>query len=75
MREDTAHGALTPPQRKRTLSFRAVASPRSLWKGWGEGAFPRIDAQSCYDVWCVLSFETFSKTRPDHCGVERSYLR
>jgi hypothetical protein len=31
-REDTAHGALTPPsQRKRALSFRAVESALSHW--------------------------------------------
>ncbi|MEW6140122.1 MAG: hypothetical protein AB1733_18005, partial [Thermodesulfobacteriota bacterium] len=38
--------------------------PLPLGEGWGEGAFPRIDAQSCYDCWCVPSFETFSKARP-----------
>ena len=36
--------------------------PLPLEEGWGEGAFPRIDAQSCYDVWCVPSFETFSES-------------
>ena len=35
-----------------------------LGEGWGEGAFPRIDAQSCYDVRCVPSFETFSTILP-----------
>ena len=34
--------------------------PLPTYKGWGEGAFPRINAQSCYDFWCVPSFETFS---------------
>jgi len=24
--------------------------PLRLGEGWGEGAFPRIDARSCYDV-------------------------
>ena len=38
--------------------------PLPLGEGWGEGAFPRIDAQSCYDVWCVPSFETLSLCPP-----------
>ena len=49
-----------------TLSPEAVERgffqlPLPLGEGWGEGAFPRIDAQSCYDFWCVPSFETFSQ--------------
>jgi len=39
--------------------------PLPLGEGWGEGAFPRIDAHSCYDVWCVTSFETFSESLSD----------
>ena len=42
--------------------------PLPLGEGWGEGAFPRIDAQSCYDFWCVPSFETFSETSPTIVG-------
>ena len=38
--------------------------PFPLGAGWGEGAFPRIDAQSCYDVRCVPSFETVSSNPP-----------
>ena len=38
--------------------------PVPLGEGWGEGAFPRIDAQSCYDVRCVPSFEILSKVSP-----------
>ena len=36
--------------------------PRSQGEGWGEGAFPDINAQSCYDFRCVPSFETVSET-------------
>jgi len=38
--------------------------PLPLGQGWVEGAFPRIDAQSCYDVWRVPSFETFPEEYP-----------
>ncbi|MEW6140485.1 MAG: hypothetical protein AB1733_19870, partial [Thermodesulfobacteriota bacterium] len=38
--------------------------PLPLGEGWGEGAFPHIDAQSCYDFWCVPSFETVSESLP-----------
>ncbi|MEW6140885.1 MAG: hypothetical protein AB1733_21905, partial [Thermodesulfobacteriota bacterium] len=38
--------------------------PLPLGEGWGEGAFPRIDAKSCYAVWCVPAFETLSETLP-----------
>ena len=38
--------------------------PLPLGEGWGEGAFLRIDDQSCYDFWCVPSFETFSSNLP-----------
>ena len=51
--------------------------PLPLGEGWGEGAFPRIDAQSCYDVWRVPSFETFSKACPyvvaDHVTAFRKW--
>ena len=51
-----------------TLTLSTEAGERGLFplplllgEGWGEDAFPRIDAQSCYEFWCVPSFETFSK--------------
>ena len=50
------HLTLTPEAGERGF-FRL---PLPLGEGWGEGAFPRIDAQSCYDFWCVPSFETVS---------------
>ena len=43
-------------------------APSPSGRGLGEGAFPRIDAQSCYDVLCVPSFETLSETRPYICS-------
>ena len=57
----------TPPHpaplpRTRGRGFFRLPFP--LAEGWGEGAFPRIDAKSCYDVWCVPSFETVSHARP-----------
>jgi hypothetical protein len=45
--------------------------PLSLGEGWGEGAFPRMDAQSCYDFWCVPSFETFSERLSYICGMQQ----
>ena len=58
-----------PPKRRRGDSSGSPLSRYSdknqstydpTYKGWGEGAFPHIDAQSCYEVWGVPSFETFS---------------
>jgi hypothetical protein len=54
-----------------TLTLAPEAAERGLFRpplplgeGWGEGAFPRIDAQSCYLFWCVPSFETLSSNLP-----------
>ena len=49
--------------------------PLTLGEGWGEGAFPRIDAQSCYDVWCVPSFETLSDARRTGLGTSHEFSR
>ena len=38
-----------------------------LGESWGEGAFPRSDAQSCYVFWCVPSFETVSPVPLARC--------
>ena len=54
-----------------TLTLSPEAGERGLFRltlrlgeSWGEGAFPRVDAQSCYDFWYVPSFETFSQEVP-----------
>ena len=53
--------------------------PLPLGEGWGEGAFPRIDAQSCYDFGRVPSLETFSESlhyvlKHGPCGCRVGYL-